>query len=122
VDNSLAEQVFDTLSDTPMCYFPHPACASEDDTPSTRQRHARTEAARSASLFGDVEGSAHGSPYPLGVDPRLQRPVHRPAAELCEHMIMSQRRRSSWTELLVHPLPEVGDPHESRLGTGCQLS
>jgi hypothetical protein len=37
-------------------------------------------------------------------------------------VIMSQRGRSNRTELLVHPLPEMGDPHTSRLGTCCELS
>lgn len=76
----------------------------------------------SASLFGDVEGGAHDRPHPLGVNPRIQGAVHRPATEISEHVIMSQGSRPDRTELFVHPLPEVGNPHPSRLSTGLWLS
>jgi hypothetical protein len=124
VHNRLAEHVFDTLGDTPVCYFPRPAVC-------TRRRHAEHETATrrngggtagSASLFGDIERGAYGSPHPLGVNPRLQRPVHRPPTELGEHVIMSQSSRPDRAELLVHPLPEVGDSHWFRLGTCRELS
>lgn len=71
---------------------------------------------RSASLFGNVKCGAHHGPHSLGVDPRLQRPVHRATAELGEHVVMGQRGGSDRSELLVHPLPEVGYPHSARLG------
>ncbi len=88
----LGEHVFDIGSDTPVS-----------------AGHA------SAALFGNVECGAHHNPHPLGVDPRLQRLVHRAPAELGEHMVMGQRGSSHRAELLIHPLPEVGYPHSLRL-------
>jgi hypothetical protein len=70
----------------------------------------------SAPLFGNVECGAHHGPHPLGVNPRLQRPVHRPTAELGEDVIMGQGGRPGRAKFLLHPLPEVGYPHSSRLG------
>jgi hypothetical protein len=66
VDNILGERMFDVRGATPsvggsMC---------------------------SASLFGDVEGGAYHGPHSLGINPRLQRPVHCPTAELGKYMIM----------------------------------
>jgi hypothetical protein len=78
---------------------------------STRRRAAE----RSASLFRNVECVAHHSPHPLGVDPHIQRLVRRAATELGEHMIMSQCGGPHRTELLIHPLPEMGYPHFLRL-------
>ncbi len=75
----------------------------------------------SAPLFRDVECGAHRSPYPLGIDAGLQRPVDRPTAEFGEHVIMGQRSRPDRTELLVHPLPEVGYPHSARLGVRLRV-
>jgi hypothetical protein len=76
----------------------------------------------SAALFGHVECGAHHGPHSLGVDPRLQRPVHRAATELGEHVIMGQRGRPDRAELLVHPLSEVGYPHLARLGARLRVT
>jgi len=35
VDSSLAERMFDTLRDTPTCYFPAPGGGTRADTPSS---------------------------------------------------------------------------------------
>jgi ribosomal protein L34 len=71
----------------------------------------------SAPLFGDVEGGAHDCPDLLGINTRLQGFVHRSSTKIGEHVVMSQRSRPDRAELLVHSLPEMGNPHSSRLGT-----
>ena len=75
----------------------------------------------SAPFFGHVECGTHHGPHLLGVEPRLQRLVHRTAAEFAEHVVMSQRGGPYRPELLVHPLPEMGYPHSARLGARLRV-
>ena len=65
----------------------------------------------SAPLRRNVEDPAYHRPHLLCRDSRLQRVVDGAAAELGEDVVLCERGRTGGAELLLHPLPEMGESH-----------
>lgn len=87
--------------------------------PSTRRRE-RVKRHPNLVALGDrdLEVLADGEPDLFRVLARGERVDHRPFAEPPDHLVTRDGVRVGSTEVLLHPPPEVGQPHRTTLRRG----
>jgi hypothetical protein len=86
-----------------------PPDTGRDETQSPRPRMA------SARFLGYLEGLAHRAPDRFRLGSVGQRLVHRPAAEVGQHVVLGDAGRVGVAELPAHLLPEHSEPHGARV-------